>query len=396
MSISMKRLLEHKNILLLQGKMGTFFCRFATFLMEQGKYVHKINFNAGDAFFYCHKDKMSDYRGKINDFDNFLQDIITSHHIDAIVCFNDCRPYHLIAKKRCQTQNIAFFVFEEGYLRPDYITLEEHGINGYSQLNPELINTLKKANDIPKYTANRFWRMCIASVVYYLMVFWGWWLYPHYRHYRGLNIWQEMMAWLCSFVRYVYQHYPDLALQKKLTAEGNFYLISLQVHNDSQITHHSDYNDVRDFISEVLISFAKYAPQGTRLVFKHHPLDRGHRNYRPLITKMSRELGIVGRTFYGCDMHLPSLIKTSIGMVTVNSTTGLQSIYHQKPTKVMGLALYDVVGLTDQKPLDEFWRSPTSPDREFYLKFREYLIEQTQLNGSFYGQSPWVIAYQDD
>ena len=62
----------------------------------------------------------------------------------------------------------------------------------------------------------------------------------------------------------------------------------------------------------------------------------------------------------------------------------------------MGRALYDVVGLTDQKPLDEFWRNPVPPNHEFYLKFREYLIEQTQLNGSFYGTSPWVIAYQDD
>ena len=68
----MKRLLTHNHILLLQGKMGTFFCRFASFLMGQGKTVHKINFNAGDAFFYCHKDNMDNYRGKPEAFDEFL------------------------------------------------------------------------------------------------------------------------------------------------------------------------------------------------------------------------------------------------------------------------------------------------------------------------------------
>ena len=171
MSVHMKRLMSHKNILLLQGKMGTFFCRFATFLMEQGKYVHKINFNAGDAFFYCHKHAVDNYRGRLEDFDKFLAQIVKQHHIEAIVCFNDCRPYHLIAKTLCQTHQLAFFVFEEGYLRPDYITLEEHGINGYSRLDPILINQLQNANDQPKYTANRFWRMCVASMVYYLMVF---------------------------------------------------------------------------------------------------------------------------------------------------------------------------------------------------------------------------------
>ena len=94
-------------------------------------------------------------------------------------------------------------------------------------------------------------------------------------------------------------------------------------------------------------------------------------------------------------MHLPSLIRASIGMITINSTTGLQSIYHQKPTKIMGRALYDIKGLTDQQSLDAFWANPVAPNREFYLKFREYLIEQTQLNGSFYGASPWMIAYLD-
>lgn len=396
MSVHMKRLMSHKNILLLQGKMGTFFCRFATFLMEQGKYVHKINFNAGDAFFYCHKHAVDNYRGRLEDFDKFLAQIVKQHHIEAIVCFNDCRPYHLIAKTLCQTHQLAFFVFEEGYLRPDYITLEEHGINGYSRLDPMLINQLQNANDQPKYTANRFWRMCVATIVYYLMVFLWQWRYPHYEHYRGLTIGQEIMAWLIYPLRKLYWYYPDLALQKKLVDEGSFYLVSLQVHNDSQITHHSDYADVKDFITEVLSSFAKHAPQGTKLVFKHHPLDRGHRNYRGFIKQLSQTLGVAGRTFYGCDMHLPSLIKASIGMITVNSTTGLQSIYHQKPTKVMGRALYDIKGLTDQQSLDKFWANPTPPNRGFYLKFREYLIEQTQLNGSFYGTSPWVITYQQD
>lgn len=129
--------------------MGTFFCRFATFLMEQGKQVRKINFNAGDAFFYCHKDQMDNYRGKVADFDVFLADIIQKYDIDAVVCFNDCRPYHAIASRVTTNLGVSFFVFEEGYLRPDYITLEKHGINGYSRLNPELIDTLKKPTTNP-------------------------------------------------------------------------------------------------------------------------------------------------------------------------------------------------------------------------------------------------------
>ena len=100
------------------------------------------------------------------------------------------------------------------------------------------------------------------------------------------------------------------------------------------------------------------------------------------------------RVFYGCDMHLPTLIRHSLGMVTVNSTTGLQSIYHKRPTKVMGKAIYNVPKLTDQKPLAKFWQNPQKPNNDYYLRFREFLIEQTQLNGSFFGKSPWMNAYK--
>ncbi|WP_114800423.1 capsular biosynthesis protein [Moraxella canis] len=395
MSASMKRLLKHRNILLLQGKMGTFFCRFASFLMDGGRTVHKINFNAGDAFFYCYKDMMTNYRGQLHEFDDFLKAVIAQHDIDAVVCFNDCRPYHMIAKDVCALLGVSFFVFEEGYLRPDYITLEEHGINGYSRLNPAMIDSFDKANDRPKYTANRFWRLCVASIVYYLVVFLGGKKYPYYSHYRGLSISQEMISWMRAPIRKAMRYLPDRLLQQRLIKHSSqqYFLVSLQVHNDSQITHHSDYQDVTEFIEIVLKSFAVHAPKHTQILFKHHPLDRGHRDYKAFIQALSDLYQIQGRAHYGCDMHLPSLIRHSIGMITVNSTTGLQSIYHKKPTKVMGRALYDIDGLTDQKPLDEFWTDPVAPDHEFYLKFREYLIEQTQLNGSFYGASPWALPY---
>lgn len=392
MSLTLKNLLSYDDILLLQGKMGTFFCRFATFLMGQGKRVHKVNFNAGDALFYRHKDKMSNFRGRQSEFDDFLTKLINDKQLTAVVCFNDCRPYHEIARQVCGRLGVAFFVFEEGYLRPDYITLEEHGINAYSRLDLTLIDTVQKANDKPKFTGNRFYRMCVASVIYYTAVFVGQWRYPHYRHYRGLSLWAEAWAWIKALLRKLMHHHLDKGLQNRLVGRKNFYLVSLQVHNDSQITHHSDYQDVRDFIVQVMTSFAKHAPHGTNLLFKHHPLDRGHRDYTGMIATLGDELGVQDRVFYGCDMHLPSLLRASLGMITVNSTTALQSVYHQKPTKIMGRALYDVMGLTDQKPLDEFWANPTAPDRDFYLKFREYLIEHTQLNGSFYGKAPWDLS----
>jgi len=44
--------LEGKNILLLQGPVGGFMARLGIFLAEQGCNVRKIDFNAGDSFFF--------------------------------------------------------------------------------------------------------------------------------------------------------------------------------------------------------------------------------------------------------------------------------------------------------------------------------------------------------
>ncbi len=394
MAASMSHLLTHRHVLLLQGKMGGFFNRFSTFLQTQDIKVSKINFNAGDAFFYHHPNTY-EYTDTLAQFSAWLQAFIEKHDIDAVVCFGDCRPHHTQAGCVSEQLGISFFVFEEGYLRPDYITLQEYGINGYSRLNTADIKALKKANDHPLYTHNRFYRLSIAAIVYYIVA----WIYksryPHYSHYRGMTAWQEAIAWLKAPWRKLRGYFPDKKLQSMLTTQesDNYFLISLQVHNDSQITHHSDYRDVVQFIDESIASFAKHADQQQLLVFKHHPLDRGHRDYRELVSSLSERYQVANRVFYGCDMHLPTLMKHSIGMVTINSTTGLQSVYHKKPTKVMGRAIYDTPKLIDQKALEDFWKRPESPDNEFYLRFREYLIEQTQLNGAFYGRSPWMYKY---
>lgn len=72
-----------------------------------------------------------------------------------------------------------------------------------------------------------------------------------------------------------------------------FFPVPLQVYNDAQISVHSDFASVCEFMNLVMRSYARalqaerdgQMPEGgqslehTRLVFKHHPMDRGHRHY---------------------------------------------------------------------------------------------------------------------
>ncbi|MEC7118817.1 MAG: capsular biosynthesis protein [Pseudomonadota bacterium] len=333
-----------------------------------------------------------DYRGTLNDFAAWLAETIERLQIDAVVCFGDCRRYHERARPVCQQLGTTFLVFEEGYLRPDYVTLECDGVNAHSNLNLDQVMGMPTTHDHPQPTNPSFSLMVWSACLYYL----AWMVmhpfYPHYQHHRLLTPFQEIVAWLRALRRRLTNTAFDHYKQRKIRAElsGKYFIIALQVHNDSQIRVHSDYEDASDFLVEAMHSFAAHANPAHALVIKHHPMDRGYRNYRRLIQRTARALGIEARVIYVCDVHLPSLIKRSIGLVTINSTTGLQALFHGKPVKAMGRAIYNQPRLTFQGDLAAFWTSPEPVDQKYYWRFRTFLIRRSQLNGSFYGQSPWM------
>ena len=122
-------------------------------------------------------------------------------------------------------------------------------------------------------------------------------------------------------------------------------------------------------------------------------MDRGRKNYWRLINKISVKLRINSRVVVVHDVHLPTCLKNAIGTVTINSTVGLSALYHKTPTIALGKALYDIEGLTCKGMcLNDFWRGYQAPDTLLYKKFKLYLIEKTQLNGTNYGWFPAKLS----
>lgn len=391
MMTSLDQLLSAQRVLLLQGPMGGFFAQLAQWLRTQHIEVHKINFNGGDRLFY--RDAFAtDFKGQLTDFPSWLVAHLQSLSIDTVVCFGDCRLYHTRARAVCQQLGIHFLVFEEGYLRPDYITLEPEGVNANSKIDLSVMLSQPIEHDHPLPTASSFSLMVWSAFLYYL----AWILcspaYPHYQHHRLLTPFQEIIAWLRSLRRRLtntaFDRRKQAYIHKHLS--GRYFIVALQVHNDSQVRVHSDYDDVSDFVVETMQSFAQYAAADQHLVIKHHPMDRGYRSYRGLIRQTAQDLGIQTRVLYVCDVHLPSLIKRSIGLITINSTTGLQALFHGKPVMALGRAIYQYPRLTFQGELKDFWAGYQPVDQDYYWCFRSFLIHHSQLNGSFYGLSPWM------
>jgi len=378
---------KDKNILLLQGPLGPFFKRFSLDLREAGARVHKINFCGGDRF-YFKGPGVTDYTDTLFNWPLFLQDFIRSHQIDAIFLLGDCRPYHLSAIETARTLGAQPWVFEEGYLRPEFITLEKDGVNGNSRMSkdPDFYRAagLSPRSDIRR-VGRTFWRSARFAMFYYLATTILSLRYRHYVHHRDRSVAKHIGCWLRGAFRKYYYRLAQARILPELTGRWSqkYFLFPLQVHNDYQFKH-ADYATIEDCIAEVVASFAAHAPADTLLVIKHHPADRPYRDYSALLRQLAIRHHIQDRVLYVHDLHLPTLLRHARGSVLMNSTVGIASLQYGTPVKVLGRAIYVVRELTSDVSLDDFWKNPGKVDMDLFMHFRGWLEANNQLNGSFY------------
>jgi BexC/CtrB/KpsE family polysaccharide export inner-membrane protein len=378
-----------KRVLMLQGPLGPFFRRLSKDLESIGAEVYKINFNGGDWLFYPRNAIV--FRGTLDEWPAFLERILDEHNIDIVLLFGDCRRIHRMVKAILTQRRLKIGVFEEGYIRPDYITLELSGTNGNSQLSQDPDFYLNQPlNDIapPQHVGkSTYWYMAMWAVLYYASSAFLKPLFPRYQHHRPLKL-SEVFPWIRSAGYKFYFRQKEKDIQTTLTggSSGNYFLVPLQVHNDSQLSTHSKFDSVREFIEQVVESFTNHAPAETMLVIKHHPMDRGYYNYSSLIDNLTQKYSLQKRLFYIHDQHLPTLLQHSRGVVLINSTVGLSALDEGIPLIVLGKAIYNMDGITFQGCLDEFWNQAKSfqHDVNLFNRFRQYVITHTQLNGSYY------------
>lgn len=388
---------DNHRILLLQGPIGSFFNDFADWLVyKHQKTVFKLNFNYGDELFYPNsKLNAFAYRDPYQDFPDFLAAFVKEHHIQAIVCFGDTRPYHVQAKKLADSrENLSFWAFEEGYFRPHFVTLEKSGVNAYSPLPHDsrffaeaLPQLAQQEYQAPAPVPGGFLPMAKIAAEYYIAANLNQKKYPHYIHHRITELSHYIKLWtLSGFKRANYALQDrNFARQVESGKYGKFFILPLQVFSDSQIRVHSDFSSVRNFLLHMLSSFAAHAPDDVNLIVKQHPMDRGFIDYQKDIRHfIQNHPKLKGRIFYVHDVPLPVFLRHGIGMVTLNSTSGLSALIHNMPVKVIGRAHYDIPGITDQAKLADFWRHPTKPDPQLFHAYRMYHINVTQINGSFY------------
>ena len=392
-------LLTGRRYLLLQGPMGPFFNDMAEWLESQGREAINVIFNAGDRY-YCRKRQFLAFKKTPQEFPHWLKITWNSYQFDTIICFGDCRTLHQEAKRWAQSRGVRFLAFEEGYLRPHFITLETGGVNAYSSIprDPDFYHHLSEQKELEVHSLKPSTKLRIWHAIWYYIISWYHRKqFPLYRHHKSFSPWYESKCWIRAGWRKLWYRFKERHAMSLLETELNqrYFLAILQVYNDSQIRNHSPYKDVRNYINDIMYSFSRKASLEDFLVFKHHPMDRGHRLYSPLISKLGRQYGISDRVMYVHDLSMPKLLTHAKAVVTINSTAGLSTLIHNKPLKVMGHALYNIKGLTYQGSLNQYWTTNFRPDMQLLKKFIIYLRINTQINAVFYGKkSPELIKYK--
>ena len=377
------------RILFLQGPPSVFWPELADAFQAQGDQVFKINFCPADSLFWRRAGAFS-YRGRFTGWEAYLDDFITRHAITHILYYADQLVYHRSAGRLARSRGIQSIAFEYGYLRPDWLTLERNGMGVYSHFpnDPATIRAIAasaKAPDMQVRYPYSFLAEAVAEVTFNLSNVFLRPLYPFFdtdKYYHPLI---DYLSWgTRSWRQWRAKTHTHQTLAQIQSGAWPFFLLALQLQSDYQIRRNSHYQHLSHMLEEVIASFAHSASKEARLVIKQHPLDNGMENWLAIINGFAQRHKVEDRVILIDGGSVEDILPKASGCVLVNSTVGLFSIRALCPTKVLGIAVFDIAGLTHQGSLDDFWTSPEPVDPDLARDLVWAMAATIQVKGSFY------------
>lgn len=381
-----------RSFLFLQGPHGAFFFRLGEALAREGHAVHRVNLNGGDRHDWPARDGANnlgatDYRGTLSDWPSFVEAMLAERGVTDLVLFGDCRPYHAAAHQAATAAGARVHVVEEGYIRPDYMTVERDGVNGHSRLPRDPDAYRRAAAKLPPegpppfvpssfdYRARQTFRHGLAALT-------GRWRFPHYRGHRTIAAPAEALGWALRWLG------RGVARRRTERASARFvgrpyFALPLQLDTDYQLRVHAPFATVEEALAHAVASFAAHAPADTHLVVKRHPLDGSLTNWAAIVARLARDHHIADRLHYLPGRDTSWLVSEALGVVTVNSTVGTLALNAGVPVCVLGEAVYAIPGIVHPGPLDGFWTAPQAPDPDLYAAFRRVLLDRVLVAGGY-------------
>lgn len=378
--------------LFLQGPHGPFFRRLGLELARRGHGVIRVNLCGGDVVDWPSPSARS-YRGRSSEWGRWIARLMDDEAVTDLLVFGDWRPLHREAILLAQLRGVRVWAFEEGYVRPHYITLEADGVNGRSSLprTPEGLRAVLKSSApsrSPDAVPNPLSARMKLAVRYAVGQAFLWPWFPWFLTHRPRNVWVESLGWARRMLTEGKRRRASVeAIRKVYRSHCRYFLFPLQLDSDSQVRRYSPFSGMKEAIAYVMASFARSAPPDVHLVIRNHPLDNGLIDYRRFIAGFSAAGGVEGRVHFVETGNARLMLDKSEGVVVLNSTIGLSALQRLRPVYCVGTSIYAMPGLAAspaRQALDDFWSAPEPPALTVLNDFIEVLKRRALVNGAFY------------
>lgn len=381
-----------RRFVFLQGPHGPFFHELSRVLARAGAEVEKIGFNQGDAHYWRDESSFLAFREPLEEWPEFIRAHMHDNRVTDLVLYGDARFIHAEAIRIARRLGITVHCFEEGYLRPYWVTYERGGTNGNSRLMEMGIAQMQAMlpdpeKDLPQAPAR--WGDIRAHVWHGMVYHWQILVrnrhYPNWQSHREISVLKEARLNLVKFLSLPHAAISRRRATRRVRRTGQpYHLALLQLSHDASFRAHSSFASMAEFCESVIEAFAKGAPPHHLLVFKAHPLDDGREDLPRKIAAAAQKAGLGQRVHFVPGGKLAQLLDHARSVVTVNSTAAQQALWRGLPVKALGRSVYCKPELVSDQELAEFFADPRHPDSRAYRDYRRFLLATSQVPGGFY------------
>jgi len=245
--------------------------------------------------------------------------------------------------------------FENGYLR-DTTTLDPRGVNYQSSL----VNTPRSFYDSVVVQEQQ-----LAQIYHAVPAV------------RGLKT-----KWYQSLINTEEKYQPE-----EIILPEKFIFLPFQVQDDTQVLLYSpqirSMSELVHYVVKSVKEFNQQHQENMWIIAKEHPSDFGRVDYSALKEVYTQEK-ILFLRFY----PTPALIDQSTGIITLNSTVGIEALIQHKPVITLGNSFYNIDGLVCHVGQPDQLRHCipfvfAEPDHQLIDKFLYYLRYDYLAEGSW-------------
>lgn len=286
---------------------------------------------------------------EIYNFQKYFKD----NQIDMVCVWNGNRPTLAAAIFVARKMGIKTLFFENGLL-PKTTTVDSKGVNFKNSL-VGLDRNFFSSIDIEK---EKFEKLRKTSLVA-----------REKRKSKSQGILQSIFN----------RNTQDVQLPEK------FIFVPFQVHDDTQIllfsSHLTTMSQLLETVWQGVNKYNERRADNLLIVVKEHPSDFGRVNYDKLKKRFPKVIFVN-------DYSTEELIKKSQGIITINSSVGIEALFCHKQVITLGNAFYNIPGIVtwvpDHHNLFEYIDVINTPvDSELVNKFLFYLRCNYLADGSW-------------